>query len=62
MWDLTPDGSGSAEYFHPNYKGQITLKGNFSAAPGAVLTLVVYGEFVNIMEVDANRVITYDLS
>ena len=46
----------------PKVRGQIMLKGNFSRAPGAVMTLVVYGEFVNILEVDANRVITYDLS
>ena len=27
MWDLTPDGSGAAYHMHPEYRGQVTIKG-----------------------------------
>ena len=29
-WDLTPDGSGSPSHLHPDYRGQVTIKGVFS--------------------------------
>ena len=60
MWDLTPDGS--ADHLHPEYRGQVTLKGFFSAPTTAVLILIVYREFVDIMEIDANKNVTYNMS
>ena len=57
MWDLTPDGSGSSSHLHPDYRGQVTIKGVFSEG-----MVIVYGEFVDIMEIDAKKNVTYDLA
>ena len=61
-WDLTPDGSGSPSHLHPYYRGQVTIKGVFSEGLVTVVTMIVYGEFVDIMEIDANKNVTYDLA
>ena len=61
-WDLTPDGSGSPSHLHPDYRGQVTIKGNFSQGTDTVVTMIVYGESVDIMEIDANKNVTYDLA
>ena len=61
-WDLTPDGSGSPSHLHPVYRGQVTIKGVFSQGTDTVVTMIVYGEFVDIMEIDANKNVTYDLA
>ena len=61
-WDLTPDGSGNLTHLHPDYRGQVTIKGVFTQGLGTVVTLIVYGEFVDIMEIDANKNVTYDLA
>ena len=61
-WDLTPDGSGSPSHLHPDYRGQVTIKGVFSQGTDTVVTMIVYGEFVDIMEIDANKNVTYDLA
>ena len=29
-WDLTPDGSGFPAHLHPDYRGQVTIKGVFT--------------------------------
>ena len=61
-WDLTPDRSGSRAHLHPDYRGQVTIKGVFTQGTNTVVTLIVYGEFVDIMEIDANKIMTYDLA
>ena len=61
-WDLTPDGSGNSTHLHPDYRGQVTIKGVFTQGLNTVVTLIVYGEFVDIMEIDANKNVTYDLA
>ena len=50
-----PDGSGSPAHLHPDYRGKVTIKGVFTQGTDAVVTLIVYGEFVDIMEIDANK-------
>ena len=51
-WDLTPDESGSPAHLHSDYRGQVTIKGVFAQGTDTVVTLIVYGEFVDI-EIDA---------
>ena len=62
MWDLTPDGSGGAAHLHPEYKGQVNITGLFENATTTVLTMVVYAEYVDVMEVDGNKNVTYNLA
>ena len=61
-WDLTPEGSGSPAHLHADYRGQVTIKGVFTQGTPTVVTLIVYGEFADIMEIDANKNMTYDLA
>ena len=61
-WDLTPDGSGSPSHLHPDYRVQVTIKEVFSQGTDTVATMIVCGEFVDIMEIDANKNVTYDLA
>ena len=61
-WDLTPDGSGNPTPLHPDYRGQVTIKGVLTQGLATVVTLIVYGEFVDIMEIDGNKNVTYDLA
>ena len=60
-WDLTPDESGSPSHLYPDYRGQVTIKRVLSEGLATVVTMIVYGEFVDIMEIDANKNVTYDL-
>ena len=59
-WDLTPDRGVSPAHLHPDYRGQI--RGVFTQGRDTVVTLIVYGEFLGIMEIDANKNVTYDLA
>ena len=61
-WDLTRDGSESPVHLHPDYRGQVTIKWVFTQGTDTVVTLIVYGEFVDIMEIDANKNVTNDLA
>ncbi|XP_032240656.1 uncharacterized protein F54H12.2-like [Nematostella vectensis] len=61
VYDFTPAGNSSSGYFQPQYKGTVSLDLNFSTAPTVVLTVVLYGEFNNTMEIDNGRNVMYDI-
>ena len=60
-YDLTPD---LAEDDHVNLSRQGTVRLNlkFGAAMAHTVTVVVYAEFENVIEVDRNRNIVFDFS
>lgn len=41
--------------------GELHLVIDFGANPGANLTVVLYGEFENLLEIKGNRIVTYDV-
>lgn len=41
--------------------GELYLVIDFGANPGANLTVVLYGEFENLLEIKGNRIVTYDV-
>ncbi|XP_032232734.2 uncharacterized protein F54H12.2-like [Nematostella vectensis] len=61
VYDLTAAGNASSGYFQPQYKGTVSLDLTFSTAPTEVLTVVLYGEFNNVMEIDAARRVMYTI-
>ena len=61
-WDLTPDVSGYPAHLPPDYRGQVTIKGVFTQWTATVVTMIMYGEFVDIIESDANKNATYYLA
>ena len=49
-------------HLHPDYREQVTMKGVFTQGTDIVVTVIVNDEFVDIMEIDANKNVTHDLA
>lgn len=41
--------------------GELHLVIDFGANPGTNLTVLLYGEFENLLEIKGNRIVTYDV-
>ena len=59
-FDLTPDVCGSSPHFNAVQRGNLAVTITFSAAPTTAMTLVCYGEFENLIQIDAERNVIYD--
>ena len=46
---------------NPKQTGELRLVIDFGANPGANLTVLLYGEFENLLEINGNRIVTYDV-
>ena len=46
---------------NPKQSGELRLVIDFGANPGENLTILLYGELENLMEINGNRVVTYDV-
>ena len=60
-FDTTANKTVDSPVLNPEQKGDVRLILNFGANPGANLTVLVYGEFENVIEVAPNGVVTYDI-
>ena len=58
-FDLTAD-QGDEENFNLMRQGSVRLVLKFSQALATTVTVVVYAEFENVIEIDRNRNIIYD--
>ena len=61
-FDLTPDMCGSSPYFNAVQHGALTIDITFATAPTTALALVCYGDFENIIQIDGDRNVMYDMS
>ena len=61
VFDLTANGLLDSPTLNPRQRGELRLVIDFGADPGANLTVVVYGEFENLMEIDRDRAVIYDV-
>ena len=61
-FDLSADMCGSSPHFNVAQKGSLTVDIKFSAVPGSAVSLVCYGEFENLIQIDAERNVVYDYS
>ena len=60
-FDLTPDDGGDGvAYWTPRRYGTVKCSLRFRETLPSTITLVVYGQFDNVVRVDANRAVTYD--
>jgi hypothetical protein len=59
-FDLTPDVCGSSPHFNAVQRGNLAVSITFSRAPTVAVSLVCYGEFENIIQIDAERNVIYD--
>ena len=72
-FDLTPDMCGSSPYFNTVQRGSLTVDITFADAPSAqdyptgvtapaAIAMVCYGDFENVIQIDSERNVIYDMS
>ena len=61
VFDLAANGLLDSPTLNPRQRGELRLVLDFGADPGANLTVVVYGEFENLMEIDRDKAVIYDV-
>ena len=61
-FDLTPDMCKSADYFNTVQRGSLTLALTFGASHDHAIGMVCYGDFENVIGIDAERNAIYDIS
>ena len=61
-FDLTPDMCKSADYFNTVQRGSLTLALTFGDSKDHAIGMVCYGDFENVIRIDAERNAIYDIS
>ena len=61
-FDLTPDMCKSSDYFNTVQRGSLSLALTFEKATKHPLAMVCYGDFENVIRIDAERNAIYDIS
>ena len=63
-FDLTPDMCGASPYFNTIQRGSLTVDITFAAGslPSAAVAMVCYGDFENVIQIDSERNVMYDMS
>ena len=61
VFDNTANGALSSAVLNPVQSGEVSIVIRFGADPGVNLTVLVYGEFENLLEINSNKVVTYDV-
>ena len=61
-FDLTPDMCKSSDYFNTVQRGSLTLALTFGKATTHPIAMVCYGDFENVIRIDAERNAIYDIS
>ena len=60
-FDLTPDMCNSTDYFNTVQRGSLSVAINFKSHKEPI-AMVCYGDFENVMRVDSERNVIYDIS
>ena len=61
-FDLTPDMCKSSDYFNTVQRGSLSLALTFEPSSKVPLAMVCYGDFENVIRIDAERNAIYDIS
>ena len=61
MIDNVANGCADSRNLNPKQSGDLQLKLEFRAAPASNITILVYGEFENLLEIDPNGAVLYDI-
>ena len=62
VFDTTSNQNPDSPALNPELEGQMRIIIEFGANPPAALTVLVYGEFENVMEITGPGVVTYDMN
>jgi len=61
MIDNVANGCADSRNLNPKQSGDQQLKLEFRASPASNITILVYGEFENLIEIDPNGALLYDI-
>ena len=61
VFENAANGCLNSPVLNPKLSENLRLVLDFGADPGVNLTAIVYGEFENLMEVDSNKTVQYDV-
>ena len=61
MFDNVANGCVDSQTLNPKQTGDLQLVLEFGAAPGTNITVLVYGEFENLLEIDSNGAVLYNI-
>ena len=61
MFDNVANGCADSQRLNPKQTGDLQLRLEFEAAPNTIMNVLVYGEFENVLEIDSNGAVLYDI-
>ena len=61
-FDLTPDMCNTTDYFNAVQRGSLSVAITFRTTPPDPLAMVCYGDFENVIRIDSERNVIYDIS
>ena len=61
-FDLTPDMCNTTDYFNAVQRGSLSVAITFESTPGASIAMVCYGDFENVIRIDSERNVIYEIS
>ena len=61
VFDNAANGCLDSPVINPKQSGELQLVLTFGTAPGANVTLIVYGEFENMIEITTNKAVIYEI-
>ena len=61
-FDLTPDMCNTADYFNTVQRGTLSVDLTFDQATPEAISMVCYSDFENIIRIDSERNVIYDIS
>ena len=59
-FNFTSDGGTDVPTFHPPQSGNVRLQLKLKASAGHAITVLIYAEFENVMEIDNNNGVLYN--
>ena len=61
MFDNVASGDADSDKLNPRQSGDLQIKIKFNAAPNKVITVMIYGEFENLLEIDKFGGVLYNI-
>ena len=61
VFDNAANGCLNSPVLNPKQSGEVRLVFNFGTNPGVNITVILYGEFENLLEIDRNKAVLYDI-
>ena len=61
-FDLTPDMCNTADYFNAVQRGSLSVDITFDNSQNPTIAMVCYGDFENVIRIDSERNVIYDIS